>query len=62
VLPAELAELIALQPIGIVLFIFIGRIIPLFAERTGHINDFTHHNSPTAWHTPAASLITPKFP
>src|SRR5215208_1434914 len=45
VLPAELAELIALQPVRIVLLIFVGRIVPLLAERTRHVNDFTHRNS-----------------
>jgi hypothetical protein len=42
VLPAELAELVTFQPIRIVLLVFVRRIIPLLAGRTGQINDFTH--------------------
>ena len=42
VLPAELAELVSLQPIRIILLIFIRRIIPLFTGRTGQIDNFAH--------------------
>jgi hypothetical protein len=42
VLSAELAELVSLQPIRIVLLVFHGRVIPLFAERTRHVDNFTH--------------------
>jgi hypothetical protein len=42
VFPAELAELIPLQPIRIVLLILHGGIVPLLADRTGQINDFSH--------------------
>ena len=42
VLPAELTELIPLQPVGIILFVLVGRIVPLLAEGTGHVNYFTH--------------------
>jgi hypothetical protein len=48
VLPAELAELISFQPIRIILLVLVGRIVPLLAERTGHINNFAHLNSPAA--------------
>jgi hypothetical protein len=44
VLPAELAELIALQSIRVILFIFVGRIVPLLASGTCQINNFTHSN------------------
>jgi hypothetical protein len=47
VLPAELAELVSFQPIRIVLLVFSGRIVPLFAGRTSQINDFSHRNTPT---------------
>ena len=40
--PAELTELISLQTIRIILLVFHGRVIPLLAERTSHVNDFTH--------------------
>jgi hypothetical protein len=42
VLSAELAELVSLQPVRIVLLVFHGRVIPLLAERTRHIDNFTH--------------------
>jgi hypothetical protein len=42
VLPAELAELIPLQPIRIVLLILHGGIVPLFADRACQINDLSH--------------------
>jgi hypothetical protein len=46
VFPAKLTELIPLQPIRIVLLVFAGRIVPLFADRTGQIDDVSHHNTP----------------
>jgi hypothetical protein len=42
VFSAELAELVSLQPIRIILFVFHGRVIPLFAERTSHVDNFAH--------------------
>jgi hypothetical protein len=42
VLPAELAELISLQTIRIVFLILGGRIVPLFADRTRHVDDLSH--------------------
>jgi hypothetical protein len=42
VFPAELAELIALQPIRIILLIFHGGVVPLFADRACQINDLSH--------------------
>ena len=45
-LPAELAELVSLQPIRIVLLILHGRVIPLLAERTSHVDNLAHLNSP----------------
>jgi hypothetical protein len=42
VLPAELAELISLQPIRIILLIFHSGVIPLFADRACQINDLSH--------------------
>jgi hypothetical protein len=42
VLSAELTEFVSFQPIRIVLLILHGRVIPLFAERTGHVDDFAH--------------------
>ncbi len=41
-LSAELAELASLQPVRIVLLVLHGRVIPLLAERTSHVDDFTH--------------------
>jgi hypothetical protein len=46
VFPAELAELIPLQPIRIVLFILHGGIVPLLADRACQINDLSHLNTP----------------
>jgi hypothetical protein len=40
--PAEFTELIPLQPIRIILLIFIRRIVPLFANCTSQVDDFTH--------------------
>jgi hypothetical protein len=42
VLSAELAELVPFQPIRIILLVLHGRVIPLFAERTSHVDDFAH--------------------
>jgi hypothetical protein len=42
VFPAELAELIPLQPIRIVLLILHGGIVPLLADRACQINDLSH--------------------
>ena len=42
VLPAELAKLVSFQPIWIVFLIFHRRIVTLFAERTSHVDDFSH--------------------
>jgi hypothetical protein len=42
VFPAELAEFTPLQPIRIVLLILHRGIIPLLANGTSHINDFSH--------------------
>jgi hypothetical protein len=42
VLSAEFTKLVSLQPIRIVLLVFHGRVIPLFAERTSHVDDFAH--------------------
>ena len=42
VLSTELAELISLQPIRIILLVLHRRVIPLFAERTSHVDDFAH--------------------
>jgi hypothetical protein len=42
VFPAELAELIPLQPIRIVFLILHGGIVPLFADRACQINDLSH--------------------
>ena len=42
VFPAELAELVSLQPIRIVFLILIGRIVSLFAGRAGQIDDLAH--------------------
>jgi hypothetical protein len=42
VLSAELAELVSFQPIRIVFLVLHGRVIPLFAERTSHVDDFAH--------------------
>jgi hypothetical protein len=42
VLSAELTEFVSLQPIWIIFLVFHGRVIPLLAERTGHVDDFTH--------------------
>jgi hypothetical protein len=39
---AELAELISFQPIRIVLFVFVGRIVPLLTGRASQIDDFSH--------------------
>jgi hypothetical protein len=46
VFSAELAELIALQPIRIVLLVLVGRIVPLLAGRAGHVDNFTHRLTP----------------
>ena len=76
-LSAELAELVTLQPIRIVLLVLHGRVIALFTERTGHVDNFTHlflldtsSQAPTlantATSTPAslspARFVTPEFP
>jgi hypothetical protein len=42
VFPAELAELVTFQPIGIVLLVLGRRIVPLLARRASHVDDFTH--------------------
>jgi hypothetical protein len=42
VLSAELTEFILLQPIRVVLLVFIGRVIPLLAGRAGQIDDLSH--------------------
>ena len=42
VLSAELTEFASLQPIRIVFLVLHGRVIPLFAERTSHVDDFAH--------------------
>jgi hypothetical protein len=42
VFPAELAELIPLQPIRVVLFILHGGIVPLLADRACQIDDLSH--------------------
>jgi len=42
VFPAELAELIPLEPIRIVLLILHGGIVPLLADRACQINDLSH--------------------
>ena len=42
VLPAKLAELIPFQPVRIVLLVLAGRIVPLLADRTGQVNNFSH--------------------
>src|SRR6185436_778205 len=46
VLPTELAELIPLQAIRVILFIFHGGIVPLLADRACQINNLTHLNTP----------------
>jgi len=40
--PAKLTKLIPLQPIRIILLVFVRRIIPLLAGRAGHIYNFAH--------------------
>jgi hypothetical protein len=42
VLSAELAEFVSFQPIRIVFLVLHGRVIPLLAERTSHVDDFAH--------------------
>jgi hypothetical protein len=42
VFPAELAELIPLQPIRVVLLILHGGIVPLLADRACQIDDLSH--------------------
>ena len=42
VFAAKLAELVSLQPVRIVFLVFAGRIIPLFTDRTGQVNNFSH--------------------
>jgi hypothetical protein len=42
VLPAKPAVLVPLDPVGIVLFVLRGRVIPLLADRTRHRNDVPH--------------------
>jgi hypothetical protein len=42
VFPAKFTKLIPLQTIRIVLLIFTGRIISLFADRTGQVDDVSH--------------------
>jgi hypothetical protein len=42
VLSAELTEFVTFQPVRIVFLVFHGRVVPLFAERTGHVDDFAH--------------------
>jgi hypothetical protein len=42
VLPAIPAVFIFLDPIGIVLFILRGRVVPLLADRTRHRNNVPH--------------------
>jgi hypothetical protein len=42
VLSAELTEFVSFQPIRIVFLVLHGRVIPLFAERTSHVDDFAH--------------------
>jgi hypothetical protein len=44
VFPAELAELIPLEPIRIVFLILHGGIVPLLADRACQINDLSHLN------------------
>src|SRR4029077_14656594 len=46
VFPAELAELIPLQPIRIVLLILHGGIVSLLADRACQINDLSHLDTP----------------
>jgi hypothetical protein len=46
VFPAELAELIPLQPIRIILLILHGGIVPLLADCACQINDLSHLNTP----------------
>jgi hypothetical protein len=46
VFPAELAELIPLQAIGVILLILHSGIIPLLADRACQINNFSHLNTP----------------
>jgi hypothetical protein len=46
VFPAELAEFTPLESIRIVLLILHGRIVPLLANGTSQINDFSHLNAP----------------
>jgi hypothetical protein len=41
-LSAESAEFIPFQPVGIILLILSGRIIPLLTSRAGQINDVAH--------------------
>ncbi len=42
VFAAKLAELVSLQPIRVVFLILAGRIIPLFTDRAGQVNNFSH--------------------
>jgi len=42
VFPAELAELIPLQPIRIILLILHGGIVPLLTDGTCQIDDLSH--------------------
>ena len=44
-LPAEFAKLLQFQSIRRISFIFLGRVVLLFAFHTGHCNDFTHNDS-----------------
>jgi hypothetical protein len=46
VFPAELAELIPLQPIRIVFLILHGGIVPLLADRACQIDDLSHLLTP----------------
>jgi len=42
VLPAKFTELVPFQAVRIVLLVLAGRIIPLLADRTGQIDNFSH--------------------
>ncbi len=42
VLPAKFAELVPLQAVRVILLVFAGRIIPLLADRTGQVDNFSH--------------------
>ncbi len=46
VFSAKLAELVSLQTIRVVFFVFAGRIVPLLAYGAGQVDDVSHHNTP----------------